>query len=909
MNSHTDDHLHPGEHPSGILPRLWHGMTIFQINAETRQELGMAATDTNDKPRSHVSLHTAKKMGQAAKNQAKRQYRRADAAKTKGEVSEKHLSQAEKELFYQAKVKELKSFFECGVWEFSTSDEAVPERTLSSRILLKWSKNSDGSPRAKARLVVRGYNDVDALSGNLETASPTTSRLARSMLLCVSANLCWEGWSADVSTAFLQGLPQERKLWLQLPKEALEILGAPSNTRMFLKKPVYGQLDAPRRWYLEAVRRLCSLGWVQHALDPCLFMLYDENTPDPDLPDHSALVGMLCLHVDDMLGAGDSANARYQEAESKLKEIFNFRTWEKDEQTLEYCGVKLHRKDFAWELEQEEFIKKVKPITLHKGRSPEDEMNDQDRSQLRGLLGSLQWPSVQSAPFLQCSTSLISGRQKTGKLRAIIEANQLLNFAKKHADVRLQYVPLNVKTLADLRLCVTFDAAHGVREDATSQGGFLAFITTDEVFSKETPYHVIDWRSFKLPCVARSSLSAEAQACGQASDMAEYICRFWSCMRYPPKKLRDCMDEKSTLVPTLITDAKALFDSYHKEGVAGASSVDRRTSLEIRVSKEQLQSLGGRLKWVSSERQFADGLTKSTTRTLLAERLRHRQVKFVWDPEYKSAKKKSAAVREASRTEFSKMKDESTPPNINHTTSNHQLTSIHEENEQEAFECEPTPEDEEIPEYDLEQTPVEAYAGNSVNVKALVYVMVFLTQFEAVSADDVTYDEVYATDPLCFNAILALCFKILILYLAYHFGTWIQHRRHFQVVADTVHELELAYSDELARCREQRDDARAELSDLQHRYDACSSERDELAEGCWNSEIETERLKAELNESKESCVQLRQHIVHVHSELDQLMTAYDDLSTDLRLHRGVISGARRELDEHFFDTLETLQLL
>ena len=363
--SHTDNFNHPGEHPCGVLPKTWHGMTIFQINAETRQELGMAATDSTGKSRNKVTLHSAKKIGQSAKTQAKRQFRRTEAAKNKGEVNEKHLSQAEKDLFYQAKVKELKSFFECGVWEFSTTEEAVPERTLSSRILLKWNKNSDGSPRAKARLAVCGYNDVDALSGNLDTASPTTSRLARSLLLCVSANLRWKGWSADVSTAFLQGLPQERQLWLQLPKEALEILGAPSNTRMFLRKPVYGQLDAPRRWYLEAVRRLCSR--IQHALGPCLFMLFDEATPDPDQPDKSCLVGALCLHVDDMLGAGDPNNARYLEAESKLKEIFNFRTWEEDTQVLEYCGVKLHRKDFAWELEQEDFLRKVKPITLHKG--------------------------------------------------------------------------------------------------------------------------------------------------------------------------------------------------------------------------------------------------------------------------------------------------------------------------------------------------------------------------------------------------------------------------------------------------------------------------------------------------------------------------------------------------------------
>ena len=105
-------------------------MTIFQINAETRQELGMAATDSSGKSRGKVTLHSAKKMGQSAKNQAKRQYRRTEAAKNKGEVNEKHLSQAKKDLFYQAKVKELKPFFECGAWEFSTTDEAVPAHSF-----------------------------------------------------------------------------------------------------------------------------------------------------------------------------------------------------------------------------------------------------------------------------------------------------------------------------------------------------------------------------------------------------------------------------------------------------------------------------------------------------------------------------------------------------------------------------------------------------------------------------------------------------------------------------------------------------------------------------------------------------------------------------------------------------------
>ena len=132
-------------------------------------------------------------------------------------------------------------------------------------MLLKWAKNPDGTPRAKARLVVRGYNDADALAGNLDTQSPTASRLARNLLLSISAMLRWSGWSADVATAFLQGIPQKRQLWLRFPNDCLHILGCGPETRMALIKPVYGQLDAPRRWWQEATRRLTQEGWTPHV--------------------------------------------------------------------------------------------------------------------------------------------------------------------------------------------------------------------------------------------------------------------------------------------------------------------------------------------------------------------------------------------------------------------------------------------------------------------------------------------------------------------------------------------------------------------------------------------------------------------------------------------------------------------
>ena len=174
-----------------------------------------------------------------------------------------------------------------------------------------------------------------------------------------------------------------------------------------------------------------------------------------------------------------------------------------------------------------------------------------------------------------------------------MEVNALLKFAKEQADVTLKYEPFesvsNHSDLSKIRLVVMFDASHAALH---SQGGHLAILVPEEVFEKETPYHVVDWRSYKLPRVARSSLSAEAQAAGGASDSAEYICRFWSIIFDPKPKLRERLQEGSALRPTLVTDAKALYDAWHKETTTSASSsVDKRTYLEIKVAKQQTTDL------------------------------------------------------------------------------------------------------------------------------------------------------------------------------------------------------------------------------------------------------------------------------------------------------------------------------
>ena len=454
-----------------------------------------------------------------------------------------------------------------------------------------------------------------------------------------------------MSTAFLQGRCQDRKLWVKLPSEALQLLGADHDTRTLLLKPCYGQIDAPRGWYLEAVDRLLRAGLRQHPLHPCAFLIYESDAQDYDAgaPIYEKvstlgaerLCGMVIMHVDDMLGAGCKA------VTDLLKENFSFREWKEEEPCLEYCGCQLEKTASGGRrLHQEQYMGKIKPISFSKGRPMSELLFDKEIAQVRGLLGSLQWPGVQTSPHLQRTTSMLSGQITKATVQTMHECIGLLKFAKENKDVSLSYNHLCHPD--ELQLVCFFDAGFTARCDGSSQGGYITMMVHRSLLtsSEEGEYHVLDWRSFRTPRVARSSLGAEAQAGGQAVDAVDFTRRYWHYLLRPNIKLKELLEVKSDLKPVLITDAKALYDSYHREGIS-SSVVNKRVSLEFRAMKERLEELSGSLRWMSSERQIADGLT----RALLASRLRHGKLRMTWDPHYVAHKKKSKAEKAAAIAE------------------------------------------------------------------------------------------------------------------------------------------------------------------------------------------------------------------------------------------------------------------
>ena len=588
-------------------------------------------------------------------------------------VTERNLSLDDRLTFMEAKKKELESFFNNEVWLFDDASNAPVERVLKARFILNWKKNEDGTPRAKARLVVQGFKDPDALGGTLSIASPTLTRLSRNYILTVATMMGMTIFTSDISTAFLQGRKfspeSNRTIWVKLPRDGEALLGLPPGHGKLMKlvKPMYGLCDTPRAWYEEAATRILNMGngtIVQHPLDACLFLAYDRpvHPPPEEGADPPRLLALFGIHVDDIFGCYMD-DVETEKLLTNLKSIFTFREWitSNDKSELEYCGAQITKfGDNHWKIHHEKYLTKQKPITYPKERhGSNDEVTDRERTSLRGLVGGLQWPVTQTSPHLQCMVSTLAGQISKATTSTLDTANKCLRFAKQNQDAGLEFRHLGSKD--EIIFACYSDASFASRDDLSSQGGYLLIMTHRDVTSGgEGHYNIVDWRSWKLARVSRSTLAAESQAASEAADALLFAVTFWRLIWSPWLPLDDIRTAQIPNQPKLVVDAKALFDMLVREAIQAGSSTDKRTAIEVLVTQDKLRCCNGTTMWVSSELQYSDGLTKASAAQLLADRLRSHLTRLKSDEDFVASKKKSAAERKRSTEKYAIRKASST---------------------------------------------------------------------------------------------------------------------------------------------------------------------------------------------------------------------------------------------------------
>lgn len=465
--------------------------------------------------------------------------------------------------FEEAKKKELNSWKDMNVY---TEVKDVNQPLVSVRwVFTKKIKN--GQEERKARLVARGYEETDE---NIQKESPTCLKENLRLGTLIISSLGWQLNSIDIKCAFLQGKKLERDIHLRPPKE-VRVKGIVWK----LNQCVYGLKEASRYWYLRIFDVLTRCGCKCSKLDPAIFYYYTD-----------CLEGLIICHVDDFLFGG---SPRFAKVITYIKE--NFKISREDSVAFKYVGLNIQQCKNGVFVGQPDYIKELEeiPVTYEKRQDINALLKGEDKENLRSLIGQLNWISTQTRPDLSYNVCSLSNSYKVATVETLLNANKVVRKAKQ-SDCCLFLGNINFN---NFKLVCYTDAAHGNLADGGSQGGLYVEIVSG---SKHAPIH---WESKRIRRVVKSSMAAEILALVEGVETAMSI--------------RNTINEilfagKSTIIIEAITDSKSVFDAAYSTN----QILDKGQRINISLIREAIGLKEVQLKWVSSNDQLANALTKAT---------------------------------------------------------------------------------------------------------------------------------------------------------------------------------------------------------------------------------------------------------------------------------------------------------
>ena len=557
-------------------------------------------------------------------------------AKKNIEVTMRKLCATEQKEFEQAMRVETDSFMSTEAVRICERAGIPKERIMGMRFVLTWKTLTDdegqaSGRKAKARLIVRGFEDPGLLEVSRE--SPTLSTMGRNLLMAECAQKAYGLSVGDIKTAFLRGdnTELEREVYAEPPPEVKQHLGM-SDTQLFrIVKAIYGLLHAPKKWHESLSRFLQEDGWTPHALDSCLYKLVDPQ---------GCVVGYLGIHVDDVVTGG--VGSFYEQKIGNLRQRYPFGSWQSaSDATVLYCGCEVTQdKDFRILLKQERFALSVDEINLTKERQKEAEsdVTSSEQREFRKVLGALNWRATQAAPWILATVSHLQGCIESAKVSDLLEANKLVRLQRRYCDRGLCFE----STLQDPIIVTYHDASWATRRDLSSQGGQLTVLMEGRVLKgHQGKFSVLNWTSRRLKRVARSSTSAEVQMCGNALDTHEFLKLAYLDMQ--SNRVLDLQDVDPYLqeIPSiLVCDSKNVYDGLAKVESTGLHMEEKRTAIELLGIKARLIPANISIRWVDGDQELADCLTKPWVYDQLLRALDLGSWKIVFDSEMLSAKKK-----------------------------------------------------------------------------------------------------------------------------------------------------------------------------------------------------------------------------------------------------------------------------
>ena len=544
------------------------------------------------------------------------------------EVSERRLTPEQKEKFRGAKSVEVRNFIAARAFEALPEHiKPSPEQAISMRWILTWKVQDSGELKPKARAVLLGYQDPQY--EHRSTTAPVMTRMTRQLFLQAAANLRWKVTKGDVSGAFLQGRDYPNELYCIPCDEILEAMNLPPGTVTRLRKACYGLVEAPLEWYRTVAEYLESLGFRRLWADSCCWTWHKNGK----------LRGMVTAHVDDFMFGGSGQDQEWLDKMTQIRQRFGWGSWEEDKFTQ--CGVLIETIPEGFRLSQPHYLEDLKEIGISTSRRKERNAptTDHEKGQLRALLGGLSWYAQQTGPHVSAEVSLLLSEVNHSTVETMSKANLLLQHAKARKEHAILIHRCNME---DLQFYAWVDAASQNRVDGGSTQGILVGAASKALLAGDVcNVSVISWQSSKIDRTCRSPGAAEAQAAVNGDDALYYARYQWFeivhgdiDVRHPERSVRQ-------VGGVLITDSRNVYDKLHTE-VLVVKGAEKRANLELLSLKESQQSTNLVIRWVHSEAQLANSLTKGGSKEIELFYRMQAAWRIVEDDKMQSARKRKS---------------------------------------------------------------------------------------------------------------------------------------------------------------------------------------------------------------------------------------------------------------------------
>ena len=476
----------------------------------------------------------------------------------------------------EAKDKELNDFETFDVYEEVNATEVKSENIVKTEWVLVRKEQDDGSSKVKARLCLRG--DQEILKHQIPRDSSTINKVTLKIFLTVAASLGWDMDSSDVRRAFLQTEPIQREVYCIPPAEA----NVQKGKIWRILRSCYGLIDASRAFYLRYMRELKSLDFIPLKMDPA--GIYHKTNGKLD-----AVYG---LHVDDAVAAGE--RTVLDKTHNEMEKRFEY--GERKSLPYRFLGLNYARlPDGDIQVDQDHYFNDLEEpdISNLNAMAKQDLLSDFWQTKFRSLASKLNLVSLCTRPDIVFQAKYLTTRYGKATKSDVISAIKLIRTIKK--DSSAYVIPSLGSDLKDWILVGCADASNRSKNTIYSTGGQVVMLT-NRVTGKTS---VLNWTSRRLSRVVHSSLGAECLSLQSLTSQLYFVRSI----------LEELFGDEAKEIPTLAyTDCSDLFSAVHNiKNVA-----DARLAADIISIKEaiQLDQTITELRFCHGSDMLADSLTK-----------------------------------------------------------------------------------------------------------------------------------------------------------------------------------------------------------------------------------------------------------------------------------------------------------